>query len=337
MLGTSIRASTLGGVTTAVSESTSSDEGIFSLEICVGRLVPLRKEAKGLLPYLAFRFLDFPELSLSAVSDSAAAELRTAARERGMSDMALRADLTRLCDSNGTYVLNKGKSCLFRARLEELRARLEAIPLYILLTDGMHEGSGIDERRLIASGGVRLDASARLLAQGAARSSAKGMAVVESLGTHLLVDLMGHAIARVELSCRLFSLGTAALPHLRDKSNQSAKGAAAAVTTIDGGGKGNASLRNSLAASLRSSLNSSQQHHRATAAGSSYMAGSGMGMMTGTGTMKSLANARATASREGASLAAFLSQPDDVLNASLTATTATPPTVPMPFATTEAN
>jgi len=74
--------------------------------------------------------------------------------------------------------------------------------------------AGDQEEHYLCSCAIRLDASGDALAANSRRQRVQGLAVVEDLGRHLLVDQMGRPVAEVELSCRLFNLGAAVLAHL---------------------------------------------------------------------------------------------------------------------------
>lgn len=114
----------------------TAPESLVSLELAVGSILPcIEGGLTGIVPSLAVRFLDFPMLRLDIVSPQAVRELRDALSTEGMPrDMAwgtAAVTVQRLQGKDGEFVMNKGKSCLFRTSVSSLQQRLQDTPLYV--------------------------------------------------------------------------------------------------------------------------------------------------------------------------------------------------------------
>lgn len=118
-------------------------ESLFSLEVIINFLSLNRPNPNAtpcLLPTVAFRLLDYPMIAISLLEKFDADQLK---KRLELNEPFEAIDtlpcFTRLIDTDGRYVFNKGKSCLFRADMTSLRAHLKSTPMYIMLLDTFFE------------------------------------------------------------------------------------------------------------------------------------------------------------------------------------------------------
>lgn len=118
-------------------------ESLYSLEVIVNflKLIPPRPNASPcLLPTVAFRLLDYPIIAISLMDkvDSDQLKSRLDLYETFESIETLPC-FTELLDTDGRFIFNKGKSCLFRADPAMLRGHLKNTPMYLMVLDTFYE------------------------------------------------------------------------------------------------------------------------------------------------------------------------------------------------------
>ncbi|XP_074649582.1 microtubule-associated protein 10-like [Tubulanus polymorphus] len=188
-------------------ENMALKESLFSLEVVVEHLNLADVTCR--FPAIAFRLLDFPTLLIEHVQPDLANKIL----------QSLQLDVNReiprqipeLQDRNGTFILKKGKSCLFKIVLDTLCGHLASTPLYVLLTDNFS-----DPPKLVGSCLVSLHKTVQLISQDVAEAGLSVPSVHGEKGTYKLYNLMGIEIGDITLAVRLLSLGEGLIQHIPD-------------------------------------------------------------------------------------------------------------------------
>lgn len=183
-------------------------ESLFSVELVVDRLC-LSKTTVCRFPSVAFRLLDFPTLVIHHVD----LELAEMLRSKIAADpyYKLPVKFSEFQDREGNFVVQKGKSCLFKVSPNALQMHLANAPLYVMIMDTYP-----CTPKLVGSCSVPLNIVMdelydEICQQGVAIPLAKG-----EKGSFEIFTLMGMKLGSVDFSYRLLSLGGALLRHIPD-------------------------------------------------------------------------------------------------------------------------
>lgn len=183
-------------------------ESLFSVELVVDRLC-LSKTTVCRFPSVAFRLLDFPTLVIHHVD----LELAEMLRSKIAADpyYKLPVKFSEFQDREGNFLVQKGKSCLFKVSPNTLQMHLANAPLYVMIMD-TYPGTP----KLVGSCSVPLNVVMdelydEICQQGVAIPLAKG-----EKGSFEIFTLMGIKLGSVDFSYRLLSLGGALLRHIPD-------------------------------------------------------------------------------------------------------------------------
>ena len=184
-----------------------NQEALFSLELIVDQL-RFHQSVECRIPAVAFRLLDFPTLLIYHVEPELAATIRSKLlvdRHR-----PIPAQLNELKDrKTGTFVIGRGKSCLFRVSPNTVLSSFSSAPLYVMVVDMFPEMP-----KLVGSCGVPLSACARALYDDIVTNGISVPAVQAEKKELDLCNLMGTKLGTVLLGYRLLSLGAALLSHI---------------------------------------------------------------------------------------------------------------------------
>jgi len=182
-------------------------ESLFSLELIVDRL-HLHHSVECRIPAVAFRLLDFPTLLIYHVEPELAARLRSKLLADHYSSVP--AQLNELKDpKTGTFLMGRGKSCLFRVSPNTVVSSFSSAPLYVMVVDMFPETP-----KLVGSCGVPLTACARDLYNDIVTDGISVPAVQSKKKELDLCNLMGAKLGTILLGYRLLSLGSALLSHI---------------------------------------------------------------------------------------------------------------------------
>lgn len=178
------------------------------MELVVDRLC-LSKATVCRFPAVAFRLLDFPTLVIHHVD----LELAEMLRSKITADpyYKLPVKFSEFQDREGNFVVQKGKSCLFKASPNTLQMHLANAPLYVMIMDTYP-----CTPKLVGSCSVPLNVVMdelydEICQQGVSIPLAKG-----EKGCFEIFTLMGIKLGSIDFSYRLLSLGGALLRHIPD-------------------------------------------------------------------------------------------------------------------------
>lgn len=181
------------------------EDSLFSLELVVDKVyiphVPCR------FPAIAFRLLDYPTTVIKHVDE----ELGRAIRSKISFDPSyqLPDQFIELKDRHGNFMVNKGKSCLFRIPADILKQHLANTPLYVMVIDLFPEVP-----KLVGNSSVPLNTLMDMICIDIAKLGSTVPSVHGDKGLFKLYNLMGKEIGYFVLGFRLLCLGPSLIPHL---------------------------------------------------------------------------------------------------------------------------
>ena len=190
--------------------TTLDQESLFSLEVVVDTL-RLDSNIGCRFPAVAFRLLDFPTLLVYHVEPDLGERIKNKIKADPLYKVP--NQLSELHDRHGSFVVKKGKSCLFKVTANTLRAHLQTMPLYVMIVDTYP-----DVPKLVASCTVPLDACIDEVYNdihnlGLSVPSAHGIK-----SDFIICNLMGREVGKIVLGVRLLSLGVGLLQHIPESS-----------------------------------------------------------------------------------------------------------------------
>ncbi|XP_067943381.1 microtubule-associated protein 10-like [Watersipora subatra] len=185
-------------------------DSLFSLEFTVDKLT-ISPGVVCRFPSVAFRFLDFPTVSLHFLDEVQRDRLR--AKLTIDPEYTVPDQIKDYQNKSGFYEFNSGKSCLYRIPPDDLRTLLAQVPLYIIIADGFSPTPTLVGSATLPLTEAMDEVYELLLKDGVSVPASSG--IRSSLTVH---NLMGHAIGQVLVGCRLSSLGMALLTHLPENS-----------------------------------------------------------------------------------------------------------------------
>lgn len=202
-------------------ENALARKSLFSLEVFAEKLT-VSPSVQCRLPALAFRLLDYPTLLIYHVEP----ELGETIRRKVTADPSynIPAQFHELKDSDGNYIMKKGKSCLFKTTAASLHGHLCTTPLYIMLIDTYP-----DVPKLMGSFGVPLDSCMACIMRDIEQTGLGTPSTHGEKGDYDVYSMMGMQIGRVTMGFRLLSLGQGLLGHIPDRALAKA-GATAAIS-----------------------------------------------------------------------------------------------------------
>lgn len=183
-------------------------ESLFSLEIHVENINRLKVSC--VIPAVSFRLLDFPTLIIHHVSPANVQKLREKSQIQGFTKESIEAEFR---DRHGNISFSKGKSCLFRANIENLQSKLQGTPLYVMLLDVWHK-----KPKLVGSTMIPLKKTIDKIAVDVKRSGISVPTISQQEGTFEVYNLMGTVVGSIKLCLRLLSLGGCLASHIPAKS-----------------------------------------------------------------------------------------------------------------------
>ena len=188
-----------------------NEDSLFSLELVVEKVyiphVPCR------FPSIAFRLLDFPIIVISHVEDDLANTIKGKISRDPYFDMP--AQFSELKDKHGNFIINKGKSCLFKITVDNLKLHLSNTPLYVMLIDTFPEVP-----KLLGNSTVPLNIIMDEICVDIAKMGTTMPSVHGDKGLFKLYSLMGKEIGYFVLGFRLLCLGPSLIPHLPEGTLQ---------------------------------------------------------------------------------------------------------------------
>jgi hypothetical protein len=199
------------------------DESLFSLEVIVNYLKLYKNvhSSRCLFPTVAFRLLDYPTIAINLVEKFDADQLKSRLDlKEPFEQIETLPCFTQLLDKHGRYIFSKGKSCLFRSDMEQLRGHLKNTPMYLLILDTF-----FDTYKLVGTVPVPLTGLIEEICQETIGMNNDPLVPADKLCmkmSHGLLDvknLMGDEIGHISVVCRLTSFGKTILPHIVNGKN----------------------------------------------------------------------------------------------------------------------
>ena len=183
----------------------SESESLFSLELTVDKLFLPSTACR--FPAVAFRLLDFPTLIIHHVESNLGDAIKSKVRLRP--EYKVPHQINELKDHHGWFVIQKGKSCLFKVSMETLRNHLIQTPLYVMIIDTF-----TDVPKLVGSCYVSLKCAMEMVYTDILERGISVPTVHGEKGEFKVYNLMGSEIGCLSLGFRLLSLGAGLLAHL---------------------------------------------------------------------------------------------------------------------------
>ncbi|XP_041351816.1 microtubule-associated protein 10-like [Gigantopelta aegis] len=181
------------------------EDSLFSLELVVEKVyiphIPCH------FPAVAFRLLDFPTIIISHVEDDLAKTIKGKISRDPYYEIP--AQFSELKDKHGNFMINKGKSCLFKITVDSLKLHLANTPLYVMLIDTFPEVP-----KLLGNSTVPLNFIMDEICVDIAKMGTIVPSVHGDKGLFKLYSLMGKEIGYFVLGFRLLCLGPSLIPHL---------------------------------------------------------------------------------------------------------------------------
>ena len=194
-------------------------ESLFSLEVIVNYVkVNNLKQSQCLFPSVAFRLLDYPTIAINLLENYDSKELKEKLKfNEPFESIEKLPCFVELLDKHGRYIFAKGKSCLFRSDLDELKGHLKHAPMYLMILDTFFE-----PYKLIGTTLVPLTKLINEIYDETSEDSnmmpSSNQAFTPCIKmTHGIFDirnLMGDEIGHISFACRLTSFGVSLLPHI---------------------------------------------------------------------------------------------------------------------------
>jgi len=211
-------------------------ESLFSLEVIVNYIklkhpYPLATHTNEsneespatvcLFPTLAFRLLDYPTIAIHLLDQYDASQIKkqftNINKNTSNQQIAHLPCFKDLLDSHGRYTFSKGKSCLFRCDLKNLRNHLRHTPMYLMLLDTF-----FDPYKLVGTTAVPLTNLINDIYSETDGGEDTDKACTKlTHGVFEIKNLMGNEIGFVSFACRLTSFGTSLLPHIERTTAES--------------------------------------------------------------------------------------------------------------------
>jgi hypothetical protein len=176
---------------------------LFSLDVFVHNLEFHRPKTfpASTGAQVVFKFMDFPPVRVVHPAAMSTATAPTAAKN-GRPNKAQKE----------TLALNSGKSCLFRSSFADLRARCNAVPLYLLfLLDNETDGETVDH--LIGSAAINLSTYVESIEIAGFYRDVPMSNDGYVTGSYQLYNLIGRESATVKVSLRVKNFGVHMLSH----------------------------------------------------------------------------------------------------------------------------
>jgi hypothetical protein len=194
-------------------------ESLFSLEVIVNYVkINNLKQSQCLFPSVAFRLLDYPTIAINLLDSYDSKELKEKLKlNEPFESIEKLPCFVELLDKHGRYIFSKGKSCLFRSDLTELKGHLKHAPMYLMILDTYFE-----PYKLIGTTLVPLTKLINEIYDETSEDSntmpSSNQAFTPCIKmTHGIFDirnLMGDEIGHISFACRLTSFGVSLLPHI---------------------------------------------------------------------------------------------------------------------------
>ncbi|MBN3324320.1 MAP10 protein, partial [Atractosteus spatula] len=182
-------------------------ETLFSFEVLV-EYVNLDRVSKGSVdPAVAIRLLDFPTLMIypGGREEDAQQDDDSGSEKENEASRFLHPPRGR----NREYRFHKGKSCLFKIRLDSLHTHLSNTPLYAMVLDLTKEAPKLVGSSLISLAKTADRMMADVRQHGICTPSAQG-----EKGVFAVSNLMGDRVGCISLGFKLLSLGASLIPHI---------------------------------------------------------------------------------------------------------------------------
>ncbi|XP_069035968.1 microtubule-associated protein 10 isoform X1 [Lepisosteus oculatus] len=182
-------------------------ETLFSFEVLV-EYVNLDRVSQGSVdPAVAIRLLDFPTLMIypGGREEDAQQDDDSGSEKENEASQFLHPPRGR----NREYRFNKGKSCLFKIRLDSLHTHLSNTPLYAMVLDLTKEAPKLVGSSLISLAKTADRVMADVRQHGICTPSAQG-----EKGVFAVSNLMGDRVGCISLGFKLLSLGASLIPHI---------------------------------------------------------------------------------------------------------------------------
>ena len=180
---------------------------LFSIEVFVRKIYSI--DVDCYLPSLSFRLLDFPTQTINITDPERIVKIQDKIRE----NPNYVKDLSKLKNSKGDIVFNKGKSCLFPLSFESAQAQLSEIPLYVVLTDNVEKSP-----KFLGSIGISLVKIMDKLKEEIARDP-KTICNDSLRGSYPIKNLMGTRIAKLAVEVKLYFYGSNLVNHIPALNN----------------------------------------------------------------------------------------------------------------------
>ncbi|XP_063958960.1 microtubule-associated protein 10-like [Lytechinus pictus] len=188
-------------------------ETLFSLELAVNSLRIDPRTVICRMPAVAFRLLDFPSIMVEQLDETEAKLLKSAVQTLWEYEENVPPQLDELKNRHGNHEFKKGKSSLYKYRLNSLVSHLHNTPLYIMIVDVWNTTP-----KLVAHCNVSLKEVVHRIKKDVSEFGVSVPSVHGIQGKFPIVNLMGTEIGWISLGIRLLSLGGNLIPHIADAS-----------------------------------------------------------------------------------------------------------------------
>ncbi|RDD47377.1 Microtubule-associated protein 10 [Trichoplax sp. H2] len=186
------------------------EESLFSLEILIDCIENLQVHCA--LPAISFRFLDFPINTIYQLDPQAVDELKQQYSSDQLNSSFLPRDIEqKVRNYDGSYTINRGKSCLFKMNLKDLREYLSSTPLCLMIIDVWQKVP-----KLVGSILISLNHCMEKIYAKTSRLDINIPVIIGEKGTFPIHNLMGAKIGMMSLKYKLLSMGQSLLPHVTD-------------------------------------------------------------------------------------------------------------------------
>jgi hypothetical protein len=196
-------------------------ESLFSLEVIVNyvKLNSLKAPFTCLFPSVAFRLLDYPTIAIHLLDNYDSKELKDKIRlNEPFESMEKLPCFVELLDKHGRFIFAKGKSCLFRSDLLELKGHLRNAPMYLMLLDTFFEPFKLIGTTLVPLTNlineICEETSENMEQVGPSSNRVETPCTKMTHGIFDIKNLMGDDIGHISFACRLTSFGVSLLPHI---------------------------------------------------------------------------------------------------------------------------
>ncbi|XP_003723868.2 microtubule-associated protein 10 [Strongylocentrotus purpuratus] len=189
------------------------NETLFSLELAVNSLRIDPHTVICRMPAVAFRLLDFPSIMVEQLDETEAEQLKRAIQHSWEYEENIPPQLEELKDRYGNHEFKKGKSSLYKYKLNSLVSHLDNTPLYIMIVDVW-----TPVPKLIAHCNVSLKEVMHRIRKDVSEFGVSVPSVHGIQGKFPVFNLMGTEIGWISLGVRLLSLGGNLIHHIADAS-----------------------------------------------------------------------------------------------------------------------